>query len=230
MNTLRLRAARAALALAASAATMVPLGAWADDRGDDDARTGAAWWQWAFSAPTAANPLADADGSNCMVGQRGKTWYLAGSFNGGSVSRKCTIPQGVKLFFPVANSVWFDNPGVCGQVGSIPVAQLRASAAQFVDSLTAVRVTGDSRTVRSVRRLRSEVFPLAFPADNLFAPLCVNDGGFPAGVYPRSVDDGWYAEVDDLSVGTHMLQISASAPGFDLSINYTLTVKARDKP
>lgn len=225
MNTLRTHAARAALALAAS---MAPLCAWADDHGDDT-RTGAAWWQWALSVPTAANPLVDTDGSNCMVGQRGKTWYLAGSFNGGSVTRKCTIPQGVKLFFPVANSVWFDNPGVCGQVGSIAVAQLRASAAQFIDSLATFRVTIDSRTVRAVRRLRSEVFPLAFPADNLFAPLCANDGGFPAGVYPRSVDDGWYAEVEDLSVGPHTLQISASAPGFDLNIVYQLTVKARDK-
>jgi hypothetical protein len=59
----------------------------------------AEWWQWALSIPTSVNPLTDGTGEDCMVGQRGTTWFLAGVFTGGTVTRTCSIPQGTMLFF-----------------------------------------------------------------------------------------------------------------------------------
>ena len=47
----------------------------ADDHVDLSGLT-ARWWQWAFSIPTAQNPLVDQSGGNCMVGQRGSIWFL----------------------------------------------------------------------------------------------------------------------------------------------------------
>ena len=47
----------------------------------------AEWWQWALSIPSTHNPLLDPSGQDCMVGQRGDTWFLAGVFGGGDVSR-----------------------------------------------------------------------------------------------------------------------------------------------
>jgi hypothetical protein len=225
MNTLRKHVARAAITLAASAASLC---AWADGP-DVDSRTGAAWWQWALSIPAAANPLVDTTGQNCMVGQSGRTWFLAGTLTGGTVSRRCSIPQGVRLFFPVVNSFQSDSPGICGQGASFSVAELRGFAAAFIDGITSKSVTLDSRPVRVSKRLRSEVFPLAFPADNVLNALFCASSPVPAAIYPRSVDDGYYAEVDDLSVGPHTLQITAAGPGFDLNVVYQLDVVRRDR-
>src|ERR1700736_6805150 len=71
----------------------------ADDRIELDQLT-AKWWQWAFSIPTAQNPIADQNGRSCMIGQRGSFWFLAGNF-GGTTTRTCAVPAGPTLFFPV---------------------------------------------------------------------------------------------------------------------------------
>jgi hypothetical protein len=213
---------RAALAAAAMGLCTT---AWADE---DAAHRRGEWWQWALSIPAPVNPMVDATGQNCMVGQRGSTWYLAGSFFGGAASRSCTVPQGVKLFFPVANSVWFDTPGICGQGASMSVAELRANAANDVNAMTQVSATLNGVPLRSIKRIRSRVFPVALPADNVFNLVC-GPGSVPAAVYPRSVEDGYYAEIEHLSVGTHTLQIVASnGTWFNLNVVYTLTVVPRD--
>src|SRR5262249_53855422 len=63
------------------------------------------WWQWAMSIPTSVNPLLDATGNNCMVGQRGSIWFLGGVNGGGSAERICSVPEGLPLFFPVINAI-----------------------------------------------------------------------------------------------------------------------------
>lgn len=195
---------------------------------DGAAREGGTWWQWALSIPASVNPLVDATGQNCMVGQEGSTWYLAGNFFGGAASRSCSVPQGVRLFFPIANYVSFDTPGICGQGASKSVAELRADSAAFVDGLTVVSATLNSRPVRGIKRIRSHVFPVVLPADNLFVAPC-SPLPVPAGVYPRGVDDGWYAEIEHLAPGVHTLQINAAgAGGFAISTVYTLTIVPRN--
>jgi hypothetical protein len=52
----------------------------------------AQWWQWALSIPVDSNPLADPTKNDCMVGQGGSDWFLAGVFGGSSATRACTIP------------------------------------------------------------------------------------------------------------------------------------------
>src|SRR5262245_33149353 len=82
---------------------------------DAQAELSAEWWQWTLSIPTSVNPLTDTTGADCMVGQRGATWFLAGAFAGGTFTRTCSIPQGTMLFFPVINYVNINSPNVCGQ-------------------------------------------------------------------------------------------------------------------
>jgi hypothetical protein len=228
MNPVSTQVLRLALAAAVAGAS---LGASANgqggrDEGRDQGRDlSSDWWQWAVSIPAAVNPVLDASGQSCMVGQSGEVWFLAGSF-GGVASRSCSVPEGVKLFLPVANSVNFDTPGVCGQVGNLSVAELRGFSATFINGLTQTSATIDSKPVR-LRRIRSDVFPLALPTENIFTapPDCV----VPAGVYPRAVDDGYYALIDDLAVGEHTLQIAAAgANEFNLNVVYRLTVVRRD--
>jgi hypothetical protein len=129
-------------------------------------RLGAEWWQWVLSIPTAVNPLLDDTGTDCMVGQRGSTWFLVGNFGGGTSKRSCSVPEGTRLAFPVINSVNVDTPNVCGQgPRRIPVAELRALSAAFVDAAV-VSATLDGKRLHDLRRIRSVVFPIALPEEN----------------------------------------------------------------
>lgn len=187
----------------------------------------AQWWQWALSIPVANNPLLDANGANCMVGQRGEHWFLAGSFNGGAVARNCAVPAGVKLFFPLANGINLDVPNVCGQGPQrIPVADLRAGSAAFIDGVTNVAAELDGAPIKPIRRVRSPVFAVAFTEDNLFDAPCVSLGGVPAGVYSPAVDDGLYVQLKPLSPGAHTLHFHAenASQGFLIDVTYTLNV------
>jgi hypothetical protein len=189
----------------------------------------AEWQQWALSIPTPINPMLDTTGGNCMVGQRGSVWFLAGIFGGGSATRTCAVPADKMLFFPVINSVNFDAPNVCGQgPANLSVKELRAFSAVFIDGATDWSVKVDGRTIKNLHRVRSQVFEVALPEDNVFDAPCIalGLGNVPAGVYSPAVDDGFYVGLEPLQVGNHTLHIHAENPsaGFTLDVTYNLTV------
>ena len=185
----------------------------------------AQWWQWVLSIPTPANPLTDVTGVNCMMGQRGDVWFLTGTLFGGTVSRRCSVPYGVPLFFPIVNSVQVNTPFICTQEGPLSVAEMRAKTAAFIDGISGVTATLDSAPLKGIRRIQSIPFVTALPVDNIFLGPCDRDS--PAGIFSPSVDDGYYVKVDGLSVGTHTLQFTAvnTKTKFNLNVTYTLDVK-----
>ena len=212
----------AALAVAASMAT----GAWADDDDVSDLRDGQ-WVQWIYSIPASVSPFTDITGQNCMVGQSGSTWFLAPRLGGGTVSRSCTIPHGVKLQFAVAGSAYVYAPGFCGDVAGVSDRDLRAIVAGFTDKVM-VSVTLDGEPVKA-KRLRSKVFATALPAENLFGPVC-GASPVPAGIY-RTVDDTYYAQIDNLRPGMHTLQmVATNGTTFNQNVVYTLNVLPRLRP
>jgi len=184
------------------------------------------WLQWVLSIPEADNPLADTTGENCMIGQRGGDWFLAGTFGAASATRSCTIPEGVSLFFPVANFFAFDNPGACGQVDPIPLAVWRGWANDWVDGVTKATVVVDGKPFKPVQRIQSQAFAVAMPEDNLFNGPFICGGTLPAGIYSPAIDDGYFARVNPLAVGTHTVVIHAENPSnsFTLDVTYNLTV------
>ena len=190
----------------------------------------AEWWQWALSIPTSVNPQLDTTGENAVVGQHGKVWFLAGVFGGSEVdvARTCSVPEGTAFFFPVINSINIDTPGVCAQVGSLSVEQLRAASAGFVDGATDLLVELDGVPIKNLRRVQSKVFAVALPEDNVFDAPCSGTvpAGVPAGIYSPAVDDGFYVLLDKLSAGNHTLHFHAenSSQGFRQDVTYTLTV------
>ncbi|WP_194818505.1 hypothetical protein [Nocardia sp. XZ_19_385] len=64
----------------------------------------ARWWQWALSAPADRSPVADETGEHAAWKQPAEVWFLAGTY-GGRVVRRCAVPSGRPLFFPVINTV-----------------------------------------------------------------------------------------------------------------------------
>jgi hypothetical protein len=173
----------------------------------------------------ADNPLADLTGEKCMVGQRGADWFLAGTFGVASATRSCSIPEGTSLFFPVINYVAFDTPNACGQDSTpLPSSFYRSIIVDFIDGATNLSVRLDGQKIKKMHRIKSEVFALALPQDNLFAAACGPYGGLPAGIYSPAVDDGIYVSLKPLAVGPHTLQIHSESPGFVLDVTYNLAV------
>jgi hypothetical protein len=193
---------------------------------DGEGQLGAQWQQWALSIPAAVNPQLDATGSNCMLGQRGSVWFLAGTFGGGNATRACSVPEGSTLFFPVINYVNINAPNVCGQgPENVPVKDLRAGAKQYIDGATDLAVELDGRPVHFVRQ-RSTAFEVALPPGNVFEGPCGGPGTVPPGIYSAAVDDGYYAKIERLEPGPHVLHIHSANPGggFVLDVVYYLTV------
>jgi len=182
---------------------------------------GSEWWQWVLAIPSSVNPLLDTNGDNCMVGQHGAAWFLAGSWVG-PVTRDCDVPHGVALFFPVINNVNFDTPNQCGQTGPLPSSFYRAQSKAYVDAASNLSVVLDGRPV-SMTRMQSKVFELALPVDNVFvsADICAD---LADGIYSPAVDDGFYVQLNNLTVGPHSLVIHAEDQGSVLDLTYNLNV------
>jgi hypothetical protein len=190
----------------------------------------AQWWQWVLSLSLKGHPLLEMtpQGLACGQGQRGDNWFLGGLFfSGGTAERQCTLPAGVTLFFPVVNSMGIDTPGICGQVDeqgkpfSLSVADMRAGTAAFIDSVTEATATLDGKPLR-LRRLKSTVFSVTLPVDNLFLPFCAPAGfAVPPGVYAPGVDDGYYGVIDKLAPGSHVLKFKSAVPTADFALDIT---------
>ncbi|MEU7030716.1 hypothetical protein AB0A60_29020 [Streptomyces sp. NPDC046275] len=69
---------------------------------DEGGALAARWWQWALSAPDDVSPVADPTGAHAAWNQPDDLWFLAGTY-GGRVIRRCEIPAGRPVFFPVLN-------------------------------------------------------------------------------------------------------------------------------
>jgi len=210
-------------------ALTMPIGRVSADAGSESfKKLSVEWEQWALSIPTPVNPTLDNTGQNAVVGQRGPIWFLAGVFGGGTATRTCSVPQGVALFFPVINSVNINTPNVCGQKEPLTVSELRAASAVFIDKASNLSATVDGIAIKNLRRVRSQVFSVALPEDNIFDKPCENGGlgNVPAGIYSPAVDDGFYVLLDPLSVGTHALHFHAENPsqGFTEDVTYNLAV------
>jgi hypothetical protein len=194
----------------------------------------ARWWQLMFSIPSGrkvnVNPINDTVGTNCLVGQRGPTWFLGGSLTPSPVTRSCSVPSGEALFFPVINASNINTPGVCRQENrDLSVDELRAQIAPFIDGATKVLAEVDRKPVTNIVRVQSNVFAVALPAENISSIQC--NETILKGIYSPAVDDGLYVLLQPLGVGLHTIHVHAEVPNppkpnFVQDITYNLSVKA----
>jgi hypothetical protein len=191
----------------------------------------ARWWQYVYQFPIhnppytgpIYNPLFDETGSQCSLGQSRKVWYLVGVFNeSGTVSRSCTVPSNVALFFPIINGEW-DN--VCPIMDPpLTDVELSQEAAAVIDTTAELHATLDGAPLSDDRfgfRVKSPVFSYTLPPeDNIPQAFGCDVSGI---VYPV-VADGFYLMLTPLSPGQHTINFGGTIPGFSLDITYNLTV------
>jgi len=180
----------------------------------------ARWWQFFLSFSNQESPLMDRTGERCAIGQSGPVWLLAGS-TGGAVTRKCAIPEGTALLFPIIN---FVDVNVANQTAE----ELRAEVAPLVDGATNLAVSVDGEPLRKLEkdpdhfRVFSTVFSVTLPPDNFFGAAAA------PGTYSPAIDDGFYVMLKPLKVGHHTLRFRGEIPavGFSVDVTYLLEIVA----
>jgi hypothetical protein len=187
----------------------------------------ARWWQWALGQPANENPLTDTTGEYCGRGQLGTIWFLAGALGSDPVSRKCTVPAGYSLFFPVINTAYL------ALLNDPPATQTPKFVRGAVTcTIPNVRVQIDGVYVNNARQsyLSAEdslLFVVRFPPDNIF-------GAGPADIpqlltYP-SATSGIYLDVPPLNTGEHTLHWKASQICPNVSSEQDITYKITVAP
>ena len=185
-------------------------------------RWGAQWWQWLLSIPAPTNPLFDATGANCALGQVNNVWFLAGTGSSGSVSRSCTIPAGRSLFFPLVNVVFaaFPNDPPEERTEEFVRAHATCTNVQFQEvTIDGAKVSNPAQYFTGPSGSLSPIFNAVVPPDNLF--------GLPAGtVTGPDAEQGYYLFLRPLPPGSHTIRwlVTGCPTGSVQDVTYHLTV------
>lgn len=164
----------------------------------------AAWWQWAMAAPPETNPVEDATGEHCAVGQQGNVWFLAGGFGSSRISRRCVVPAGRFLFFPIITTAYWPAQGEI----MYSCDQARRNAAVNNEGARELFVEVDGVALADPKRLRAatgDCFDILAKAD---------PSSRPYQAYP-SAADGYWVLLAPLARGNHTVRFGGryNAPG-----------------
>jgi hypothetical protein len=182
---------------------------------------GQAWWSWALGFPAATNPVLSDGNVDCVVGQSGNVWFLAGTF-GGKAERTCTIKKGKALFFPILNSVTF-APDFCKDVTTCRVdadnSLTQSGKFEWTCTVDGVPCIFKSPVVRA----QSQPLPLNLEPGTLATEA---DGfGLAPGVRKISISDGYWIMLDALNPGMHTVRFTvATVNGLNFEVIYHLTI------
>ncbi|HWB77199.1 MAG TPA: hypothetical protein VG755_19670 [Nannocystaceae bacterium] len=198
------------------------------------------WTKWALQQDWSTGPILDTDGSACALGQKGRTWFLAGT-TGGPVERECTIPHGKKIFFPLVNR-WV-APRPTSIIEGDPENDLAAWVAFVTEYFAGNRASTCSLTLRleghdllpDLETMDEELyveildpFAIIMTDDNFSTPF----GGLP-GERTTWVDGHW-ALLEPLPPGDYTLEFGGSTcdendeVDFETLATYTLHIEEED--
>lgn len=166
------------------------------------------WWQWASAFDDDESPIADRTGGRCHLRQDGDVWFLAGTYGTQRTIRKCTVPAGRYLFFPLINYVVYPREG-----HALSCEGARAEAARLTDDVSALVLEVDGKRfakLESHRQATTRCFDLLKRA-----------GG---GLEP-SAGNGYYIMLRPLPPGTHTINFGGIMPDMMQAVTYTLFVR-----
>ena len=155
------------------------------------------WWQWTYTMPKDLSPVRDLTGEFCNVGQSGNVWFLAGGYGSSKIQRRCIIPEGKHIFFPVINMVYWPARDV-----SLTCENAKESAALNNDHLLSIEITLNEISAWNPANTR-------ISSENCFDLLGLIPRDLnPAKVYPAATD-GYWVMLKPLPKGTHTLSFKA---------------------
>jgi hypothetical protein len=185
---------------------------------------GARWTEWVMGIPATENPVNDTTGAQCGLGQWGPVFFLVGTTGSGPLTRSCTVPSGLALFFPLITSVC-----AIPEDGSTRAAIQSVCAGGIIDLVdkSSLRLTIDGRSVQNLADARaSEFFSFTGAVPGLFETTGCGTPPCYEGFRATGFTDGYWAMVRPLPVGAHTIHFVASIPSFSFTVDatYNLTV------
>jgi hypothetical protein len=156
----------------------------------------ASWCKWMLSIPKKKNPSLDRTGKYCAINQDDNdVWFLTGTFgNVGPIKRKCIMPSGKAIFFPVLlkEDSLAEDSDLKTEADLIKRCELATSR------LINIEASIDDQRIEHLEnyRVRSKVFDLIFPKENVYN---VRPG------LTRSVCDGYWLFIKPLQAGIHSI-------------------------
>jgi hypothetical protein len=161
------------------------------------------WWKWCYSEPFEKSPVADSSGQYCCRGQLyDDIWFLAGTF-GEVAERRCEIPEGRSLFFPIVNDIisFATDPHLRSET------DLREYAKADLDTTKSlnVKIDGVSIDASGYHRIQSSIFEIVLPLSK--------SSGIPTNT--KAISDGFWVFLQPLSTGYHQIEINGEKLDYD---------------
>jgi len=128
----------------------------------------AVWWQWLGGIPKNRNPACHGTSNFCNESQGNpNVWFLAGRFGGSAetVTRKCTIPHGKAILFPIINyeCSFEDEPSIKTD------EELVQRCRDEIDKIGEIYASIDGENIdMSKYRVNSGCFTINVPSHNCF--------------------------------------------------------------
>jgi hypothetical protein len=116
-----------------------------------------------YSIPKNINPAYDDTGKNCAQKQNGPIWFLAGTY-GHPVNRKCDVPAGKAILFPILNSEcsFAEFPKLKS------LSELRTCAKTIQDQVSSLKASVDGIPIPSLQEYRIQSPPVSYLCQLLF--------------------------------------------------------------
>jgi hypothetical protein len=188
-------------ATAPSVQSMSVLSPEAKIEGKSQAELSLLWWRWAASFEYGESPVADRTGANCQLKQNGSVWFLAGTYGSQRTVRKCAVPRGRFLFFPLINYVVIPCGGESGCSAAITCQEVKETARSITDnpSILVLEVDGERLTgLERQRQASPECFDMATASTD-------------SKIFP-SAANGYYVMLAPLKPGTHTINFGGILP------------------
>jgi hypothetical protein len=169
------------------------------------------WCRWLLSIPKKSNPSLDQTGKRCSKYQTDRNvWFLTGTFgNVVPVRRKCIIPAGKAIFFPilVKEDSFEEDPDLNSEIDLINRAR------DATDRVIHMEAKIDGEKVENLERYRalSEVFDLTFPRGNVYDLRNTTT---------RSVCDGYWLFIKPLRTGKHCIYFEGENLLDEFTVNH----------
>jgi hypothetical protein len=155
------------------------------------------WWQWTRTMNNHESPVRDLVGDKCSVNQSGNVWFLAGGYGSSKINRKCIIPEGKHIFFPIINMAYWPRRG-----GSPTCESVKNGAALNNENVLSINVELDGEIIPEAKEYRIK----SNKCFDLFGLIPKEHNARK--VFP-SATDGYWLMLKPLSKGKHNLKFSA---------------------
>lgn len=147
-----------------------------------------------MTSPLHRDPAQDDSGAHCGIGQDGPVWFLAGSFNEFPVTRRCSVPQGKYLLFPMHTGITRPTP----EQTQATCKTSQDKSERFADAVIGVYASVDGVPVPTPEWYRART------------QSCFDPHGAGRAI---SAQDGYWIMLRPLPPGKHVLRFGRNEKG-----------------